>query len=76
MRFFEFETVSDKAADAYKSKQLKKAKEKKQRELARKNSSNNDDESLKDDVLAAISAVLIHADEEAVTATTVKTSFI
>jgi len=76
MRFYEFKTVSDKAGDAFKRKQLKKAKEKKQRELARKNGGDKDVENLKTDVLAAINAVLIHADEEAVTATTVKTHFI
>ncbi len=76
MRFFEFETVSDKAADAFKRKQLKKEMEKKRRELVRNNSSNEDDENVKTDVLAAIKAVLIHADDEAVTATTVKTHFI
>ena len=76
MRFYEFETVSDKAADAYKRKQLKKAKEIKQRERVRKGGSNKDDENVKTDVLAAIKAVLIHADDKAVTATTVKTHFI
>ena len=76
MRFFEFETVSDKAADAFKRKQLKKAKEMKQRELARKNGSDKDDENVKPDVLAAIKGILIHADDKAVTATTVKTHFI
>ena len=76
MRFFEFETASDKAADAFKKKQLKKAKEKKRREMVRKNGSDKDDGNVKTDVLAAIKAVLIHADDEAVTATTVKTHFI
>ena len=76
MRFYEFETVSDQAADAYKRKQLKKEKEKKQRELARKNGSDKDDENVKPDVLAAIKGILIHADDQAVTATTVKTHFI
>ena len=76
MRFYEFKAVSDKAGEAFKRKQLKKAKERKQRELARKNGSDKDDENVKTDVLAAIKAVLIHADDEAVTATTVKTHFI
>ena len=76
MRFFEFKTVSDKAADAFKRKQWKKAKEEKQRELARKNGSDKDDDNVKPDVLAAIKGILIHADDEAVTATTVKTNFV
>lgn len=73
MRFYEFDTVSDIAADAYKKKQLDKAREKKERELVRRNGKQTNDEKIRNDVITGINTLLNNSDNKAVTVTPVKT---